>query len=257
VVNRSEYDLSSGISLNTKSSTPLHLAAANSNPACVDYLCLTFPHIVNWGDANGMTALMLAAQSPNPTHTPSGTSLFPPERRPRSSSAGAATASEDTATISVLLSYNASVMSVDNAGNTALHHASAWGNLKAVRVLLSAGAPALARNHANYTPLDYSLTVQAAQYFQNLISEFDMRGVGGHPPLRLKLNTMRASAVEENRTPVYTSPISPVQIRVRDVLSQMTTALTGKTGQSGVRLVVDPEDGGHAADADGLDDTWL
>jgi ankyrin repeat protein len=257
VVDRTGYDSAPGISRNLDSSTPLHLAASHSNTACVDYLCLSFPHIINWGDGNGMTALMLAAQSSNPSHSPLSTFLVAPEPRLRALTTGAATASEDTATISTLLSYNASLTVTDNAGNTALHHASAWGNLKAVRVLLSAGAAPLALNKFNYTPLDYSITVQAAQYFQNLMSEFERRKIGdSRPPsslMQLRLNTFKAAATaDENRSPIRTSP---VQLRMKEAFGQINAALMGKTvslGSStatsttaGIRLVLDTDSPSH------------
>jgi len=263
VVDRTGYDSAPGISRNFDSSTPLHLAASHSNTTCVDYLCLSFPQIINWGDGKGMTALMLAAQGSNPSHAPLSTFLVAPDARPRALATGATTTSEDTATISTLLSYNASVTATDNAGNTALHHASAWGNLKAVRVLLSAGAAPLAPNKFNYTPLDYSITVQAAQYFQNLISEFERRKIGDPRPssslsspsslLRLRLNTFKASVTaEENRSPIRTSPVSPVQLRMKEAFGQINAALTGKTmslGSSttpaGVRLVLDTDGSSH------------
>ncbi|KAJ9316188.1 hypothetical protein DTO271D3_3457 [Paecilomyces variotii] len=162
-------DSAPGISLNTDSETPLHLAAANAHPACVHYLCHAFPHAIDWPDRNGMTPLMLAAQSSNPANIiPHDPSLIEP-RSSRARAASSASAAEDTSTLSVLLSHRASVTCVDFAGNTALHHASAWGNLKAVRVLLASGAQPLALNKASYTPLDYSISGQAAQYYKNLI----------------------------------------------------------------------------------------
>jgi hypothetical protein len=130
-------------------------------------------------------------------------------------------------------------------------------------VLLSAGAAPLAPNKFNYTPLDYSITVQAAQYFQNLISEFERRKIGDPRPssslsspsslLRLRLNTFKASVTaEENRSPIRTSPVSPVQLRMKEAFGQINAALTGKTmslGSSttpaGVRLVLDTDGSSH------------
>lgn len=59
----------------------------------------------------------------------------------------------------------------DLAGNTPLHHASAWGHLKAVRVLVDAGLSATARNAAGWTPIEYSATVAAEVYLRNLMRE--------------------------------------------------------------------------------------
>ncbi|KAL8938517.1 MAG: hypothetical protein Q9216_003847, partial [Gyalolechia sp. 2 TL-2023] len=49
----------------------------------------------------------------------------------------------------------------DVDGNTALHYASAYGQLKAIRALLGAGANPGARNAYSWTPIAYSSTVQA------------------------------------------------------------------------------------------------
>lgn len=62
----------------------------------------------------------------------------------------------------------------DHDGNTALHCASAWGQLKCVRGLLERGADAGARNAWNWTPVSYSCSVQAEVYFRGLVGE----GVG-------------------------------------------------------------------------------
>lgn len=177
---------------------------------------------------------MLAAQSANPIHAPQSTSIVPPKPRPRSNSTSIATSSEDTATVSSLLSHNASVTYTDKVGSTALHYACAWGNLKTVRVLLAAGAPALVRNNAKCTPADYSITLQAAAYFQSLIAEFERkRVVDGRekplPPLNVKNIDTRPHG--------QVSPISPSSQRIRGF---------GQTGNSpskaqGLRLVLDDD----------------
>jgi len=71
--------------------------------------------------------------------------------------------------------HPASVHSRDNDGNTPLHHASAAGSLKALRLLLQAGADPNAANAFDWTPLAYSQTVAAEVYFKNLIAEFERR----------------------------------------------------------------------------------
>lgn len=63
----------------------------------------------------------------------------------------------------------------DNAYNTALHHASAFGQLKTLRLLIAAGADASARNMYHWTALDYSATVTAEVYFRGLIREREQR----------------------------------------------------------------------------------
>lgn len=65
----------------------------------------------------------------------------------------------------------------DSAGNTALHHASASGELKALRVLLTYGANPLAQNAYSWTPVHYSATQAAEVYFKNLVGEFERQRV--------------------------------------------------------------------------------
>lgn len=147
---------------------------------------------------------MLAAQSSNPAHIPAivGCSSLrvPPTGSSGRSGAGywgsrpraVSNAEEDTSTIAALLDCGAVVGVTDSLGNTALHHATAWGNLKAVRMLLAAGAPPFVRNRAGQSPIEYSVTKQAAQYFQNLIAE--QQGYEGGSGAGLKLNTAAAAA---------------------------------------------------------------
>ena len=61
----------------------------------------------------------------------------------------------------------------DISGNTALHHASAAGELKALRMLLQYGANPLASNAYSWTPVHYSATPAAEAYFKTLIIEFE------------------------------------------------------------------------------------
>lgn len=59
----------------------------------------------------------------------------------------------------------------DSALNTPLHHASAFGHLKTLRLLISAGADHAARNAYQWTPVDYSATVAAEVYLKGLVRE--------------------------------------------------------------------------------------
>tara|TARA_R110002003_G_scaffold63_2_gene5800 strand:+ start:8706 stop:9191 length:486 start_codon:yes stop_codon:yes gene_type:complete len=61
----------------------------------------------------------------------------------------------------------------DISGNTALHHASAAGELKALRMLLQYGANPLASNAYSWTPVHYSATPAAEAYFKTLIIDFE------------------------------------------------------------------------------------
>jgi hypothetical protein len=75
--------------------------------------------------------------------------------------------------------YPASADGRDNHGDTPLHHASASGSLKALRILLSAGADPTAKNAYDWTPLAYSQTVAAEVYFKNLVAELERRKAEG------------------------------------------------------------------------------
>jgi ankyrin repeat protein len=250
------YDAAPGIALNTDGSTPLHLAAAHSHARCVQVLCESFPHITNARNYEGKTALMLAAQGSNPGHAPvvlntvhmAGTTATPATTtgttagttRPR-----AVSSEEDTATITTLLDHGAAVGVTDLAGNTALHHASAWGNLKAVRILLAAGAPPFVRNRANHTPFEYSITKQAAQYFQSIIVEFGKQqqgqgqgqdsssGGGGG----LQLNTAAAAAA--SAAAPADEPWSATSVQSLKSKSPFAKGMSPSKG--GLRLVIDTE----------------
>lgn len=62
---------------------------------------------------------------------------------------------------------------IDASGNTALHHASAAGELKALRLLLQYGANPLVTNAYSWTPVHYSASPQAEAYFKTLIIDFE------------------------------------------------------------------------------------
>lgn len=83
----------------------------------------------------------------------------------------------NTPVVQLLLRHGASVAATDNDGNTALHYASAYGQLLVIRTLLYAGASPVARNAYSWTPISYSSTVAAEVYFKNLVAEFERRRV--------------------------------------------------------------------------------
>lgn len=64
-----------------------------------------------------------------------------------------------------------SLQASDLDGNTALHYASAYGQLKCIRALLEAGADPTRRNAWSWTAVSYSLSVQAEVYFRGLVGE--------------------------------------------------------------------------------------
>lgn len=68
---------------------------------------------------------------------------------------------------------------IDADGNSCLHYASTWGNLKAIRALIQAGADPIRQNGKGWTPQAYSITVQAEVYYKNLVAEWEKRKGGG------------------------------------------------------------------------------
>jgi hypothetical protein len=82
--------------------------------------------------------------------------------------------------IPTLILHGPSILtSSDISGNTALHHASAAGELKALRMLLQYGANPLASNTYSWTPVHYSATPAAEAYFKTLIIEFEKKKAEG------------------------------------------------------------------------------
>jgi hypothetical protein len=173
---------SQGTSYNTDGQTPLHLAASFSHNAVVERLCEYFPHLINRPAKDGSTALHLASRA-HPT--PSALSSTFASRI-------STKAAEDTSTIETLLARDADVHAQDNKGNTCLHYASAWGNLKAVRVLIQSGADPLAKNKDGWTPEYYSVTVQAEVYYRNLVAEWERRRA--EDEIRMKESRARSAA---------------------------------------------------------------
>ncbi|KAI4710438.1 hypothetical protein J4E89_004893 [Alternaria sp. Ai002NY15] len=140
------------ISRNNDWETPLMLAASAGKEECGVYLAKRFPEAVDWKNKSGLDALMLACQS------------------------GAGTLH----LIPTLILHGPNLLSAsDLQGNTALHHASAAGELKALRMLLQYGANPLASNSYSWTPVHYSATSAAEAYFKTLIIEFEKKKAEG------------------------------------------------------------------------------
>jgi hypothetical protein len=156
------------ISRNALQETPLMLAAQNGHVSAARALVEAFPRSVVMVDARGIDALALCARSGDGESTALIPVLLGLEGEADGEGGGGAGRS-----------LAASPHSRDADGNTPLHHASAAGNLAALRMLLAAGANPLAKNDYDWTPLAYSQTVAAEVYFKNLVAEFERRKVEG------------------------------------------------------------------------------
>ena len=154
-----------GPSYNTDGDTPLHLAASHSYTEVVELLCPQFPSMINRANKEGATPLHLACRAHPPPSALACTQSLKVSSKPP----------EDSSTVEALLNHDADVHAVDNDGNGCLHYASTWGNLKAVRALIKAGADPLQRNRQGWTPQYYSITVQAEVYYKNLVAEWEKR----------------------------------------------------------------------------------
>ena len=160
-----------GISYTSDGQTPLHVAASYSHASIVEILCRNFPQTINRADREGCTPLHLAARA-----NPGNKQPWPLKSTNRSP--------EDTAAVETLLRYGADTNARDREGNTCLHYATAWGNLKIVRILVSAGMNPQSNNYSGSTPESYSQTVQAEVYYRNLVGEFERRGAEPVQPTR-------------------------------------------------------------------------
>jgi len=141
------------ISRNADWDTPLHLAVEKSE-AVAALLATSFPRCIPWKNKQGADALMLTARSPHTALIPHLLALSPasdPFRNPNHL-------------------QSSPLQATDSSGNTPLHYASAYGQLKSIRTLLEHGADAGARNAWSWTPVSYSASVQAEVYFKGLVN---------------------------------------------------------------------------------------
>ncbi|KAL8679771.1 MAG: hypothetical protein Q9186_003987 [Xanthomendoza sp. 1 TL-2023] len=167
------------ISRNVTWDTPLHLAVESSVPIAT-LLATKFPQCIPWKNKQGADAIMLSARtSPSPPTTSTTSPTSPPY--PQSLTLQHQPTQPLLSTLlhlSPLPTANL-LAAADLDGNTALHYASAYGQLKAIRALLAAGANSGAKNKYSWTPVAYSSTVQAEVYFKGLVGAGGDGGGGG------------------------------------------------------------------------------
>ncbi|KAH7363710.1 ankyrin repeat-containing domain protein [Pyrenochaeta sp. MPI-SDFR-AT-0127] len=144
------------ISRNNDFETPLMVAAMAGKEEVGVMLAKRFPECITWQNKAGLDALMLSSASGSGTlHLIPTLILHSPPHLP------------------------STLLAADASGNTALHHASAAGELKALRMLLQYGANPLASNAFSWTPVHYSATSAAEAYFKTLIIEFEKKKAEG------------------------------------------------------------------------------
>ncbi|KAL8854032.1 MAG: hypothetical protein Q9221_001155 [Calogaya cf. arnoldii] len=165
------------ISRNVLWDTPLHLAVETSVPIAA-FLATRFPQCIPWKNKQGADVVMLSARTALPTPNISTSPSSPPSYH----------LSFPTQAPQLLLSTllhlspiptKVLLTAADLDGNTALHYASAYGQLKAIRALLAAGANPGAKNNYAWTPVAYSSTVQAEVYFKGLVGGVNESGGAG------------------------------------------------------------------------------
>jgi hypothetical protein len=133
-------------------------------------LAKRFPECIPWHDKAGLDAVRLHLPPPSPVDSLTLAQLM------LSCKSGAGTLH----LIPTLILHGPSILTnADIHGNTALHHASAAGELKALRMLLQYGANPLASNTFSWTPVHYSATSAAEAYFKTLIIEFEKKKAEG------------------------------------------------------------------------------
>ncbi|KAG0145058.1 hypothetical protein CROQUDRAFT_94278 [Cronartium quercuum f. sp. fusiforme G11] len=130
-----EYNVESeAVSRDPENNTVIHLAAASGSTDIITLYHSHYPFVLDWANAEGMTALHVASQKGH------------------------------EATVSLLLDLHADVELTDNEGNTCLHYAAGWGHLKIVLLLIDRGCPFWAKNNSTFTASDYafSFSIQSA-----------------------------------------------------------------------------------------------
>ncbi|KAL8721744.1 MAG: hypothetical protein Q9225_001642 [Loekoesia sp. 1 TL-2023] len=163
------------ISRNANGDTPLHIAVETSIQIAT-LLASKFPQCIPLKNKQGADAVMLSARTSDAPANPTFQQSPPQHQQPTA-------AAPPQLLVSTLIQHSpvpASVLlsAADQDGNTALHYASAYGQLKAIRALLAAGANPGAKNAYSWTPIAYSSTVQAEVYFRGLVGGSSDNGGG-------------------------------------------------------------------------------
>lgn len=184
------------ISRNNDWETPLMLAASAGREEIGVMLAKRFPACITWQNKQGLDALMLAAASG------SGTLHLIP----------------------TLILHGPEILgAADAAGNSALHHASAAGELKALRMLLQFGAEPLKANAGSWSPVHYSATSAAEAYFKTLIIDVEKKKAEGK----------RAVAERERQRTAGVRLVTDQEGLGLAGSNSVSTGNTGSTGSAG------------------------
>ncbi|KAI9310650.1 ankyrin repeat-containing domain protein [Dichotomocladium elegans] len=117
------------------------MIAAMYNHVEVFYSYVTrYPECIHAISKNGWTALLYAAKNGN------------------------------AALVSYMLSISADIDHVDNDGNSALHHASAWGHFTVMELLVSEGCNVDLGNKQHFTAADYAYSYAVQDHLKEIAS---------------------------------------------------------------------------------------
>ncbi|EKG17869.1 Zinc finger Zim17-type [Macrophomina phaseolina MS6] len=216
-----------GITRNTDHDTPLMLAAACGQVDLGILLIARFPQCVPYVNINGMDAVSFPARSHEATR-PDQTGHPIVDIQPLQLMHASKNGTSGLLPHLLNAPYPCSPLAHDNGGNTALHHASAAGELKCLRLLLQAGSNPHALNAYAWTPLAYSRTQAAKLYFEDLIAEQERARSGQQQQQQQQQANAEARQYKDSQT---------AQQAARREALRNNKALPG-----GVRLVTqDPE----------------
>jgi len=138
---------------------PLHAAAGSGSVTVIDGLLQNAAHIVELADAEGMTALHVAAACGQALAIEKlcshGAHLEARDMKGRTPSMWAAASGQSEA-LQQCLANGATLSAVDTVGDSALHMASRRGSVACVKGLLEAGSSPYALNRAQESPIEQS-----------------------------------------------------------------------------------------------------